>query len=279
VTRPWNGRLLSQAAATPASPRVSGEDRVPVVDKNVSPPARILIASAQTLVRVGVVAALARVPDLEVVGEVQYGKEAGEILELCRTLRPDLVLVDLDNGYRGGLEVVREIRAEHLETVVLALTNQENEELLLRVVGAGIRGYVPMDSSPDQLAAAIRAALRGRSPINRELAMQALTNLLGDAPERPTAPYAESPPFGTSETRGSLLTPREVDVLSHVAVGKSNRKIARELHLSLSTVKTHLEHIFSKLEVNDRAQAVFRAAELNLLPEQTVENRSIELDT
>src|SRR3712207_5360509 len=70
------------------------------------------------------------------------------------------------------------------------------------------------------------------------------------------------------------LTPREVEVLSHVAVGKSNREIARELHLSLSTVKTHLEHIFSKLEVNDRAQAAFRAAELNLLPEQTVENRS-----
>src|SRR3712207_1227806 len=108
VTRPWNGRLLSQAATTPASPRVSGEDRVPVVDKNVSPPARILIASAQTLVRAGLVAALARVHDLEVVGEVQYGKEVGEILELCRTLRPDLVLVDLDNGYRGGLEVVRE---------------------------------------------------------------------------------------------------------------------------------------------------------------------------
>ncbi len=224
-------------------------------------------------------AALTRAPDLEIVGEVQHGQEAQEILELCRTLRPDLVLVELDNGYERGLEVAREIRAKYPETVVLALTNQENEELLLRVVKAGIRGYVPMDSSPDQLAAAIRAALRGGSPVNRELAMQVLTNLAEDASERRTAPYAESAPLRTSEARESLLTPREVEVLSRIAEGKSNREIARELHLSLSTVKTHLEHIFSKLKVNDRTQAAFRAAELNLLPEQILANRSIESDS
>ncbi len=130
------------------------------MDKKAASRARILIASAQTPVRVGIMAALARMPDLEIVGEVQYGQETQQILELCRTLRPDLVLLELDNGYEGGLEVAQEIRAERLETVVLALTNQENEELLLRLAKAGIRGYVPKDSSPDQLATAIRAALR-----------------------------------------------------------------------------------------------------------------------
>ena len=249
------------------------------MDKTASLPARILIASSQTLVRVGVKAALAQVPDLEIVGEVQYGQETQQILELCRTLRPDLVLVELDNGYESGLQVAREIRTKNLKTVVLALTNQENEDLLLRVVKAGIRGYVPMDSSPDQVAAAIRAALRGRSPVNRELAMQLLTNLTEDMSERRAAPYAESAPIMFSETTESPLTPREVEVLSHIAEGKSNREIARELHLSLSTVKTHLEHIFFKLKVSDRAQAAFRAAELNLLPTQTVSNQPTELDT
>ncbi len=249
------------------------------MDKKACSRARILIASAQTPVRVGVMAALARVPDLEIVGEVQYGQETQQILELCRTLRPDLVLVELDNGYESGLEVAREIKVRRLEIVVLALTNQENEEFLLRVVTAGIRGYVPMDSSPEQLAAAIRAALRGGSPVNRELAMQVLTNLAEDASERRTAPYAESAPLRRSAATESPLTPREVEILSHIAVGKSNREIARELHLSLSTVKTHLEHIFSKLKVNDRTQAAFRAAELNLLPEQILANQSIESDS
>jgi DNA-binding NarL/FixJ family response regulator len=249
------------------------------VDKEASSRTRILIAGAQARVRVGIEAALRRAPDLEIVGGGQHGQEPQQVLELCRTLRPDLVLVEMDNGYREGLEVAREIKAGQLETVVLALTNQESEELLLRVAEAGIRGYVPIDSSPDHLAAAIRVALRGGAPMNRELAMNVLANLAEDASETRSAPYAEPAPLGSSEAKEPSLTPREVDVLSHVAVGKSNRKIARELHLSLSTVKTHLEHIFSKLEVNDRAQAVFRAAELNLLPEQTVENRSIELDT
>ncbi len=246
------------------------------MDKRASSRARILVASAQALVRAGVEAALARAPDLEIVGEVQYGQEMPRrVLELCGTLRPDLVLVELDNGYKGGLEVAREIKGKHLQTVVLALTNQENEELLLGLVKAGFRGYVRMDSSPDQLAAAIRAALRGGSPVNRELAMQALANLTEHASDRRAAPYAAPP--GPSKPTASPLTPREVEVLSHIALGKSNREIARELHLSISTVKTHLERIFSKLEVSDRTQAALRAAELNLLPEQITANRSIDL--
>jgi DNA-binding NarL/FixJ family response regulator len=258
---------------------VSDADRGTVVNKKASSRARILIASAQTLVGVGVIAALTRAPDLEIVGEVRYGEESQQIFDLCSTLRPDLVLVELDNGYRSGLEVARAIKAKHPEIVLLALTNQENEELLLKVIKVGIRGYVSMDSSPDQLAAAIRAALRGASPVNRELAMHLLANLAEDALERGAAPYAESAPLRPSEVTQSPLTPREVEILSHIAVGKSNREIARELHCSVSTVKTHLEHVFSKLGVNDRTQAAFRAAELNLLPEQIIANQSIEPDS
>ncbi len=236
-----------------------------------------MIAGAQARVRVGIEAALRRAPDLEIVGGGQHGREPQLVLELCRTLRPDLVLVEVDNGYRGGLEVAQEIKTRQLETVVLALTNQESEELLLRVAEAGIRGYVPVDSSPDHLAAAIRAALRGGAPMNRELAMDVLADLAEDTSETRSAPYAEPAPLRSSEAKEPSLTPREVEVLSHVAVGMSNREIARELHLSLSTVKTHLEHAFSKLEVSDRTQAAWRAAEWNLLPEQITANRSIDL--
>jgi len=249
------------------------------MDNGACSRAKILIASPQTSVLVGVRATLTRVPDLEIVGEVRYGQEAQEILELCRTLRPDLVLVELDNGHRGGIEVAREIKTERPGAVVLALTNQENEELLLGVVKAGMRGYVPSDSSPDQLVAAIRATLVGKSPMNRELAMRLLAILTEDAPERRAAPSAKSLPLGASAATESLLTPREVEILSHIATGKSNRLIAKELHLSISTVKTHLEHIFSKLKVGDRTQAAFRAAELNLLPEQVFANQSTELDS
>src|SRR3712207_2537762 len=94
-----------EVARTTALPWVLGADRVPAMDEKASSRARILIASAQTLVRVGVKAALTRVPDLEIVGEIQYGQEPRRILELCSTLRPDLLLIDLDNGYKGGLEV------------------------------------------------------------------------------------------------------------------------------------------------------------------------------
>ena len=107
--------------------------------------------------------------------------------------------------------------------------------------------------------------------MNRELAMQVLASLTEHASKIRATPYADA--LGPSNSTASPLTPREVEVLSHTALGKSNREIAGELHLSLSTVKTHLERIFSKLEVSDRTQAALRAAELNLLPEQITANR------
>ena len=113
--------------------------------------------------------------------------------------------------------------------------------------------------------------------MSREVAMDVLAHLAEDPSDTRSAAYAEPAPLRSSEAAEPSRTAREVEVLSHVAVGMSNREIARELHLSLSTVKTHLEHAFTKLEVSDRTQAAWRAAEWNLLPEQITANRSIEL--
>jgi len=240
------------------------------MNKPVSPPARVLIVGVHALVRMGIMTALAGVSDFEIVGEDGYDQETPKILELCRTLRPDVVLMNLDEEAEHRLHVAKEIRDERPETVVLTLISQENEDVLLRVVRAGFCGYVPMSFSPEQLVAAMRSALRGRTPINRELAMKLLKRLAEKEEQRGMPygmPYIQPP--STTPWEASVeapLTPRELEVVALVALGKSNRQISNELHLSLSTVKTHLEHIFFKLRVNDRAQAVLKAAELDLLP-------------
>jgi two-component system, NarL family, response regulator DegU len=237
------------------------------MDKEASSSARILIVGVQALVRAAITTALAQEPDLEIVGEIEHLQETGKISELCRTLQPDLVLISVEEESESRLEVAKEIKDERPETVVLTLINQENEDVLLRVARAGLCGYVPTSFSPEQLVAAIRSALRGRTPINRELAMKLLKRLAKEKGERQGELYSgfsRATPWGAVE---APLTPRELEVLAHVALGKSNREISKELHLSLSTVKTHLEHIFFKLGVNDRAQAVLKAAELDLLAE------------
>jgi DNA-binding NarL/FixJ family response regulator len=228
-------------------------------------PAKILIVGVQGLVRVAITTALAQAPYLEIVGECTYDQKAREILELCRTLQPDLVLMSLEKESESRLDVARQIKDERPETVMLMLINQENEDDLLRVVRAGFCGYVPTTFSPEQVVAAIRAALRGKKPINRELAMKLLTRLSGEERERQGEPHNGAASITTWGAVETLLTPRELEVLACVASGKSNREISKTLHLSLSTVKTHLEHIFFKLKVNDRVQAVFKAAELDLL--------------
>jgi two-component system, NarL family, response regulator LiaR len=229
--------------------------------------ARILIMGVPALARAGIKTALEPVPDLEIVGESEDIREPSEILELGRTLQPDLVLVGLDEDDENKLRAAKLIKEERPEIVVLTLISQENEDALLRVVRAGFSGYVPMSFAPEQLVAAIRSAIMGRTPIGRELAMKLLRRLAAEEREPLGNPFMDPTSATAWAVMENPLTPRELEVLAHLARGKSNREISKDLHLSLSTVKTHLENIFSKLEVNDRAQAVLKAAELDLLPE------------
>ena len=231
---------------------------------------RILIVGMRGLVRAGIKTALEPVSDLEIVGESEDIREPSEMLELCRTLQPDLVLIGLDRDAESRFEVAKILKDEHPEIVVLTLISQENEDVLLSVVRAGICGYVPMTLSPEQFVTAIRAALNDKNLINRELAMKLLRRLAAEEREPLGKPYFEPASPMAWAVMENPLTRRELEVLAHVARGKSNREISKELHLSLSTVKTHLEHIFSKLGVNDRAQAVLKAAELDLLPEPSL---------
>jgi len=194
---------------------------------------------------------LAGEPDLEVVGEASNGREA---IELCHSLRPDLVLMDVRMPEMDGLEATRAIKREYPDTCVLMVTMHENSDYLLEALHAGAAGYVLKDAPADRLLDAVRRTLSGESPLNQELAAQLLRRL---AEERKQAPAPE--PRKPHKPLREPLTPREAEVLQLLASGQTNRQIAQTLVISRGTVKVHVEHIIRKLGVSDRTQAAVRA--------------------
>jgi DNA-binding NarL/FixJ family response regulator len=221
-----------------------------------SSPARLLIADDSAPVRQGLRAMLAREPDLEVVAEAANGEEA---LRACRSSRPDLILMDVRMPKMDGLEATRMVKAEYPETAVLVVTTHESPEYLLDALRAGAAGYVLKESTRRELLGAVRGVLDGESPLDQELSARLLRRLAaGDGPHPSPAREYDKPPPGS-------LTARELDVLELLATGKTNRQIAQQLHLSLSTVKGHLERLIAKLKVSDRTQAAVKAVELGLV--------------
>jgi RNA polymerase sigma factor (sigma-70 family) len=237
-----------------------------------SPPARLVIADDHALVREGMRAMLAKEADLRVVGEAENGREA---VELCRDLHPDLVLMDVRMPEMDGLKATRAIKEECPQTSVLVVTTHESPEYLLDAIKAGAAGYVLKEATKQQLLKAVRGVLSGESPLNQELAMRLIKRLVGEVqreieqpppPEEVIEKRREEEPL--LETLREALTDRELEALRLLTLGKTNREIAEDLRVSLSTVKNHVQHIIVKLEVSDRTQAAVRAVELGLLPNQ-----------
>ena len=228
-------------------------------------PARILIADDHELVRDGFRRMLGYEEDLEVVGEAKDGREA---VDLCRSLNPDLVLMDVRMPKMDGLEATRAIKAEQPSVGVLVVTTYDNPDYLLEAIKAGAAGYVLKDAPNRQLTNAIRRALDGESPLNQELASQLIRRLAGEAP-RPARDEAPSAAEGRGAGAASLpkeLTLRELEVLKLVALGKTNQEIAEGLFISKATAKVHVRRVIAKLGISDRTQAVVRALELGLAP-------------
>lgn len=219
-------------------------------------PARVLLVDDHDLVRDGYQRMLAREPDLEVVGEASNGREA---VELCRRLRPDLVLMDVSMPEMNGLTATRQIKREHPNIGVLMLTMHENSDYLLEALDAGAAGYVLKDTPAERLLNAVRRTLDGESPLNQELAVQLLRRLAGEI-KREASPRPQKTPPPLLKA----LTPRETEVLRLLAAGQTNRQIAQTLTISRGTAKVHVERIIRKLEVSDRTQAAIRAIELGL---------------
>ena len=192
--------------------------------------------------------------DLEVVGEASDGREA---VELCRRLRPELILMDLRMPIMDGFEATREIKRESPSTTVLVLTAFEEPNDLMEALKAGASGYVIKFMNPQQIAGAIRRVLEGEYPLNQEIAMELLTRLIEERQQKKvSAPKLSLP---------KPLSSREVEVLELLAHGKSNRQVAADLSISIGTVKNHVHHILEKLGVSDRAHAAILALEHDLI--------------
>ena len=226
-------------------------------------PARLIVTDDHELVRNGLQRMLAREQDLEVVGEAANGREA---LELCRRVRPDLVLMDVRMPEMDGLAATRAIKEEQPSTSVLILTTHENPDYLFEALKAGAAGYVLKDVPKRELISAIRGVLSGESALNQELAARLIQRLASEDRRE-----AESPPEPKKRQESSLelLTPRELEILRELARGLTNPDIARNLVISRGTVKIHVQHIISKLGVSDRTQAVVRALDLGLLSSES----------
>jgi DNA-binding NarL/FixJ family response regulator len=170
-----------------------------------------------------------------------------------------------------GLEATRYIKAHSPETSVLILTAHANLGFLMDAVKAGAAGYVLKGENPDHVLVAVRAVLDGETPLDQGLAMKLLRTIGEEVAVqedvRPQTQWITSVESSSSASSvPNPLTPRETEILGHIASGKTNRQIANELHLSRSTVKRHLEHILPKLGVSDRTQAAVKAVELGLRP-------------
>jgi DNA-binding NarL/FixJ family response regulator len=211
--------------------------------------ARVIIVDDHELARAGLRSMLEGERGLELVGEATNGREG---LALCKTVRPDLVLLDVRMPEMDGLAATRAIKQECPETSVLIITTHESPDYLLAALKAGAAGYLLKDVTRQELLGTIRRILRGEAILSGELAARALQQLLVQQPAA-----GEPPP--------ERLTRRERDVLALVVEGQTNREIAARLSLSVGTVKIHVEHIIAKLGVSDRTQAAVRAVERGLL--------------
>jgi DNA-binding NarL/FixJ family response regulator len=211
--------------------------------------ARLVIADDHELARAGLRAMLTGQRGLEVVGEAANGRDAQV---LCRRLQPDLALVDVRMPEQDGLATCHAIKQECPATSVILVTIHENPEYLLEAIKVGAAGYVLKDISQRELITAIHGVLRGESILNKELVIHLLSRLASET-------------LLQEELPAGRLSPREREVLQLLTQGQTNREIASNLMVSVSTVKIHVEHILSKLGVSDRTQAAVRAVELGLL--------------
>lgn len=220
------------------------------------PPAdriRILVVDDHTLFRRGLMALLAREPQLEVVGDAA---DAGQAQRRAQELQPDLIL--LDNHLPGvrGVDALPALREAAPKARVLMLTVSEDEQDLAAALKGGAAGYLLKTIEGDALAAAIQRAMRGENVVAPEMTSKLVSAFQGGAPTSPPASPAPSPATVLLDS----LSPRERDILRGIARGASNKEIGVELGIAETTVKIHVQHVLRKLDVSTRVQAAVLAA-------------------
>lgn len=205
---------------------------------------RLVVVDDHPVVRHGLVSMLHYEKDMQVVGEAGDGAEAVRvILEHA----PDVVLLDLRLPQLSGIQVMKHVRASNTTTRFLVLTTYDADEYIVPALSAGAQGYLLKDTTPDELTRAIRSLAAGGSPLEPAVAAKLLTSM-------------------NASQNDDELSAREMDVLKLLVAGASNKMIAAQLNLSENTIKSHLSHIFGKLQVQSRAEAVAVALQRGIVP-------------
>lgn len=208
---------------------------------------RIVLVDDHEMVRIGVSAYLQAQVDMEVIGEAVNGKEA---VDLVLSLRPDIVLMDMVMPIMNGAEATKEIISQWPEAKIMIVTSFLDDDKVYPALEAGAVSYVLKTSNAKQLAKAIRETLDGQTVLEPEVTNKMMKRMRQ----------------GIDRPLHEELTDRENEILLLMAKGHSNQNIADELFIALKTVKTHVSNILSKLDVQDRTQAVVYAFQQGLVP-------------
>lgn len=207
---------------------------------------RVVVVEDHPMFRAGLLALFGDLPGFEVVGHAADGDQAEAIIA---AVEPDVVLMDLHLPGISGIETTARITARHPRTAVLVLTMLEDDSTILAAVGAGARGYLLKEATPDEIVRAVQSVSTGQVVFGGTAATRVLAGL--SATQRGRTPMGD-------------LTEREHQLLTLVARGLTNAAIAERLHLSDKTVRNHVSNIFAKLGVSDRAAAVARARDVGI---------------
>jgi DNA-binding NarL/FixJ family response regulator len=205
-----------------------------------------VVVDDHALFRRGLISLLEEMPEFLVAGEASNGQEALQVVEAAQ---PDLVLLDINMPGMDGIQAIAHLRKQNPACKILMLTISQNDEDLIGAIVAGANGYLLKNTEPEALRNTIKQVLAGNSVLSPEVTakvLQAVRRSQGD------------------RSRG-LLSDREVEVLKCLARGQTTTQIAATLYISENTVKTHIRHILEKMEVNNRAEAVARAAQMDLI--------------
>jgi DNA-binding NarL/FixJ family response regulator len=211
-------------------------------------PIKILIADDHPVVREGLISMIKREPDFRVIGEAINGIEA---VNKTKELKPDIVLMDLRMPELDGVEAIRQISASVPATKFIILTTYSDDEFIFKGIEVGARAYLLKDAPREDLFKAIRAVYQGESLIQPVVASKILDR------------FAEL--SKQAQVPAEVLSEREIEVLMLMAKGDANKEIAAKLHITDSTVKTHISSIFQKLGAKDRTEAVMQAVKKGII--------------
>jgi two-component system, NarL family, response regulator LiaR len=214
---------------------------------------RVLLADDHAVVREGIRQFLERASDIDVIAEADDGEQAQALIS---EHHPDVVVLDIQMPKKTGIDVTRWVRVHARQTGVLILTAYNDDPYVIAVLQAGANGYVLKTASPVEIIQAVRDVHAGRSAINQAIAQKLISYIARQKDEMPV----------------DNLSEREMEVLRLLAKGSTNKAIAVQLGISDRTVQGHIAHIFAKMHVTNRTEAVMRAISLGWIQNSEIDN-------